>query len=172
VTPTVRAWAGRATVALVLALVANAILSELAVEHDAALVTLLAFATVAALVLSLEALDSSTRTGWTVRRGDARPESGEDTRTAMYRHVVEVHLSSRDADDAIIWQVADLARQRLRQLHGLRYEDSPLEVAALVGEPLAEWLSHDRRHRYAPGVRHQRYSVDQLAEAMRRVEEL
>jgi hypothetical protein len=172
VSPATRVWAGRAVVALLIALATNAMLTELSVEHDAALVALLVFATVAAVVLALEALDSSTRTGWVIRRGDARPESGEDTRTSMYRHVVEMHLSSHDADDAIVWQIADLARQRVRQLHGLRYEESPAEVAALVGEPLAEWLSHDKRHRYLPDVRHRRYSVEELGDAVRRIEEL
>ena len=167
-----RAWVGRAVAALVLALAANATLSALTVRHDAALITLLAFATVAAVVLSLEALDSSTRFAWTVFRGDARPESGEDTRTTMFRHVVEAHQTSRDADDAIIWQITDLARQRLRQLHGLRYEESPEQVSELVGPTLAVWLSHDRRHRYLPGARHTRYSLEQLGEVVRRIEEL
>lgn len=170
--PTTRAWIGRAVVALIVALTANAVLSVLSVDHDASLVALLAFATVATVVLSLEALDASTRTGWTIRRSDARAESGEDTRTAMHRHVVEVHLTSRDADDTIVWQIADLARQRLRQLHGLRYDVSPEEVAELLGPQLTEWVSHDRRHRYVPGVRRQRYSVAQLGDAVRRIEEL
>ena len=167
-----RLWGGRAVVALLVALAVNATLSALSVRHDAVLVTLLAFAAVAVLVLCLEALDSNPPIAWTVYRGDAAPESGEDTRTAMFRHVVEAHQSSHDPDDAIVWQIADLARQRLRQLHGLRYDVSPEQVTELVGPTLAEWLSHDRRHRFVPGVPHQRYSLDQLGEAVRRIEEL
>jgi hypothetical protein len=172
VRPATRVWVGRAVVALLVALAANAALSALSIEHDTALVALLAVATVAAGILALAALDTSTLTGWTVRRGDARPETGEDTRTAMYRHVVEVHLASHEADDTIVWQIADLARQRVRQLHGLRYDESPEQVTELLGPALAEWVSHDRRHRYVPGVRHRRYSVEQLGEAVRRIEEL
>jgi hypothetical protein len=172
VSPTSRVWIGRGVVALLVALAADASLSALSIEHDAALVALLAVATVTVGILALAALDTSAVTGWTVRRADARPETGEDTRTAMYRHVVEVHLASHEADDVIVWQIADLARQRVRQLHGLRYDESPLEVTELLGPVLAEWLSHDRRHRYMPGVRHRRYSVDQLGEVVRRIEEL
>jgi len=90
----------------------------------------------------------------------------------MYRHVVEVHLTSHEGDDAIVWQIADLARQRVRQLHGLRYEDSPEQVTELLGPVLAEWVSHDRRHRYVPGARHRRYSTGQLSAAVQRIEEL
>ena len=69
----------------------------------------------------------------------------------MYRHVIEVHLTSQDADDAIVWQIADLARQRMRQLHGLRYDEDPERATELLGPVLADWVSHDRRHRYVPG---------------------
>jgi hypothetical protein len=167
-----RAWVGRGVVALLVAVAANAALTALSIDHDTALVALLAVAAVAAVVLSLVALDTSTRTGWTVRRNDARPPTGEDTRTAMYRHVVEAHLASHEADDAILWQVADLARQRLRQLHGVRYDDSPQRVAELLGPVLTDWVSHDRRHRYLLGARHQRYSVAELGAVVRRIEEL
>ncbi len=70
----------------------------------------------------------------------------------MYRHVVEAHLTSRQADDAVIWQLADLARKRLRQVHGFRPEDDPARTEELLGPQLAEWMSHDRRHRYTPGA--------------------
>jgi hypothetical protein len=165
-------WVARGVVAVLVAVGTNAALSLLSVEHDAALVALLAVATVAAVVLTLSALDADTRTGWTVRRSDARPATGEDTRTAMYRHVIEAHLTSRDADEAVVWQIADLARLRLRQLHGLRYEESPERVTVLLGPVLAEWVSHDRRHRYVPDARHRRYTVAQLGDAVRRIEEL
>jgi hypothetical protein len=150
----------------------NSALSAMDVAHDVALVALVAAASVAACGLALSALDAGTRTGWRIRRSDADPGSGEDTRTAMYRHVIEVHLTSQHADDAIVWQIADLARSRLRQLHGLRHDDDPQRAAALLGPVLAEWVSHDRRHRYVPDGRHHRYSVDQLGEAVRRIEEL
>jgi hypothetical protein len=167
-----RAWIGRVLLAVLLAVLTNATLSALAVEHDAALVALLAAASVAAVVLTMVVLDTEARTGWTVRRSDALPERGEDTRTAMYRHVIEVHLSSQEADDAIVWQIADLAKLRLRQLHGLRLEASPDRAAEMLGPQLAEWVSHDRRHRYVPGERHHRYSVAQLGDVVRRIEEL
>jgi hypothetical protein len=163
-----RAWVGRGVIAVLLALATNAVLSALSVEHDEALVALLAVATVAAAVLAMSALDADTRSAWTVRRPDARLEVGEDTRTAMYRHVIEAHLTTYDADDAIVWQIADLAKKRLRQLHGLRYD----EAAELLGPVLGEWVSHDRRHRYVPGARHHRYSVGQLGDVVRRIEEL
>jgi hypothetical protein len=168
----VRAWITRGVVALLIALVVDASLSALSIEHDGELVALLVVATAAVAVLTLVALDTSTRTGWTVRRGDARPEAGEDLRTATYRRVVEAHLVSHDADDAIVWQLADLARQRVRQLYGLRYDESPEQVTELLGPVLTEWVSHDRRHRYVPDARPQRYSVAQLGEVVRRIEEL
>jgi hypothetical protein len=167
-----RAWIGRGVMAVLLALATNAVLSGLSVEHDEALVALLAVATVAAVVLALSALDSDTRFAWTIRRPDARLEGGEDTRTAMYRHVIEAHLTSQDADDAIVWQIADLAKHRLRQLHGLRSDESPEETNELLGPVLGEWVSHDRRHRYVPGARHHRYSVGELGDVVRRIEEL
>ena len=166
------AWLGPLVVATLLAVAANAALSLLSVDHDAALVALVAATTVAAGFLALAALDAEASPGWTVRRGDARPDTGEDTRTAMYRHVIEAHLTSRVADDAIVWQIADLARHRLRQLHGVRYDASPERATELLGPVLAEWVSHDRRHRYVPGARHERYSVAQLGEVVRRIEEL
>ena len=90
----------------------------------------------------------------------------------MYRHVIEAHLSSREADDAVVWQLADLAARRLRQVHGLRYADDPARATELLGPQLAEWVSHDRRHRYAPGPRHRRYTVQQLGRGRPRIEEL
>ena len=169
---TTRAWVGRGVVVVLVAVVANAVLSGLAIQHDAALVALLAAATVAAVLLTLTALDVSSQTGWTVSRGPARLETGEDTRTAMYRHVVDVHLTSLDADDTIVWQIADLGRQRVRQLHGRWYDESPEQLAELLGPQLADWVTRDRRHRYEPDTRHQRYSVRQLGEVVRRIEEL
>jgi hypothetical protein len=150
----------------------NASLSAMGVAHDVALVALVAAATVAACGLVLAALDTGGRTGWRIRRSDAAPGSGEDTRTAMFRHVVEVHLTSQHADDAVVWQIADLARLRLRQLHGVRYEDDPQRATELLGPVLAEWVSHDRRHRYVPDSRHRRYSIAQLGEVLERVEQL
>ena len=165
-------WIGRGAAAVLVAVGTNVALSALSVQHDTALVALLAVATVAAVVLTLSALESDTRTVWTVRRSDARPATGEDTRTAMYRHVIEAHLTSQHADDAVVWQIADLARHRLRQLHGLRYEESPEQVTELLGPQLAAWVSHDRRHRYVPDGKHRRYSVAQLGETVRRIEQL
>ena len=167
-----RAWTARAVVALLVAAGVNVVLSGMSVEHDPTLVSLLAVATVAAGVLALEALDTVTRARWVAQRQDTRPERGEDTRTAMYRHVVEAHLTSRQADDAVVWQLADLARQRLRQVHGFRPEEDPARTEELLGPRLAEWLSHDRRHRYTPGARHHRYTVAALGDVVRRIEEL
>jgi hypothetical protein len=131
-----------------------------------------AAASVATCGMALSALDSEGRTGWRIRRSDAVPGTGEDTRTAMFRHVVEAHLTSQNADDAVVWQIADLARLRLRQLHGLRFEDDPERATELLGPVLADWVSHDRRHRYVPDARHTRYSVAQLGEALDRIEQL
>jgi hypothetical protein len=167
-----KVWAGRAVVAALVAVGVNGALSGLSVRHDVTLVTLLATATVAAGVLALQALDTVTRVHWRAARADTRPERGEDTRTAAYRHVVEAHLTSREPDDAVIWQIADLARRRLRQVHGFRPEDDPRRTEALLGPQLAEWVSHDRRHRYVPGARHPRYSVAALGDAVRRIESL
>jgi len=170
--PRRRQWIGRVLVAVLAALGVNAALSGLSVRHDATLVALLATATVAAGVLALEALDAATRIPWMARRPDTRPDRGEDTRTAMYRHIVEAHLTSRQADDAVVWQLADLARQRLRQVHGFRPEDDPVRTEQLLGPLLAEWVSHDRRHRYTPGERHPRYTVAVLGDVVRRIEAL
>ena len=167
-----RRWLGRVVVAVLAGVAVNAALSGLSVDHDTALAALLAATIVAVGVLTLEALDASTRVPWVARRPDSRAERGEDTRTAMYRHVVEAHLTSREADDAVVWQLADLARRRLRQVHGLRPQDDPARTEQLLGPVLAEWLSHDRRHRYTPGERHPRYTVAALGEVVRRIEEL
>jgi hypothetical protein len=167
-----RAWLGRLLVAGLVGVGVNAVLSGLSVDHDTALVGLLAATTVAVGVLTLEALDNATRVPWVARRPDTRPDRGEDTRTAMYRHVVEAHLTSREADDAVVWQLADLARRRLRQVHGLRPQDDPERTTALLGPVLAEWVSHDRRDRYVPGQRHPRYTVAALDEVVRRIEAL
>ncbi len=72
----------------------------------------------------------------------------------------------------MVWQIADLARRRLRQVHGFRPEDDPARTEQLLGPQLAEWISHDRRHRYTPGATHQRYSLAVLGDAVRRIEEL
>jgi hypothetical protein len=167
-----RAWAGRVVVAVGAAVGVNLALSGLDVRHDVTLVALLAAAAVAAGVLALEALDASTRVPWLAVRPDTRPQRGEDTQTASYRHVVEAHLTSREPDDAVVWQIADLARRRLRQVHGFRPEDDPARTEELLGPQLAEWMSHDRRHRYVPGAPHVRYSVAVLGDAVRRIEEL
>ena len=140
-------------------------LSALRIEHDAPLVALLAATTVAAGVLALEALGRHARRPWTAPRPDARPDPGEDTRTAMFRHLVEAHETSREADDAVLWQIADLARRRLRQVHGFRYADDPARANELLGPLLADLVSRDRRHRYEPGRRHPRYTVAELGDA-------
>ena len=166
-----RAWTGRFVVALLVVAGLNLALFELDIEHDVALVSLLVLTTVAAGVLTLEALDAPSRLPWSMPRQDARPHQGEDTRTATYRHVIEAHLTSRDVDDAIVWQVADLASRRLRQVHGLRYADDPVRATELLGPQLAEWVSHDRRHRYRSGPGG-RLTVEQLGVVVRRIEEL
>ena len=167
-----RAWARRVVIAGIVAVGVNAALSGLDVRHDVTLVTLLATAAVAAGVLALEALDATTRVPWLAVRADTRPGRGEDTQTTAFRHVVEAHLTSRQTDDAVVWQIADLARRRLRQVHGFRPEDDPARTEKLLGPQLAEWISHDRRHRYTPGATHQRYSLAVLGDAVRRIEEL
>ena len=154
-----RVWVGRLLIAVVLASATNVVLSGLEVEHDGPLVALLAAGTVAAAVLALAALETGARVPWLAPRRDVRPDPGEDARTAMFRHLVDAHETSREADDAVLWQLAELAARRLRQLHGLRYADDPERVTELVGPVLGELLSHDRRDRYqtgrpAPPLRH------------------
>jgi hypothetical protein len=90
----------------------------------------------------------------------------------MFRQMFEVHEGSREADDTVLWQIADLAKRRLRQVHGIRYADDPGRATELLGPALAELVSLDRRHRYQPGRRHRRYSVDELGELIQRVERL
>ena len=51
----------------------------------------------------------------------------------MFRHMIEAHEASREADDTVLWQIADLAKRRLRQVHGLRYADDPGRATELLG---------------------------------------
>ena len=55
----------------------------------------------------------------------------------MYRHLIEAHETSREADDTVLWQMADLASRRLRQVHGIRYADDPDRATELLGPVLA-----------------------------------
>ena len=172
VSSTRRTWIGVAVAALLLALVGNGVMVVLGREHDATLIALLALAAVVTGVLVLVGVDAHVRLPWSTRRHDADPDPGEDTRTAMYRHTIEVHLTSRDRDDAVVWQLADLASRRMRQLHGLRYSDDPARATALLGQPLAGWVATERRQRFQPDHRHRRYTVAQLTEVVRRIEQL
>lgn len=165
-----RVWVGRAILAIVGAVSVNLALSALQIEHDAPMIALLVATTVAAVVLTLEAVDSCARMPWTAPRPDAQPHPGEDDRTQMFRHLVEVHEASHDGDDTVLWQIADLAKRRLRQVHGFRYADDPARAGQLLGPLLADLVSRDRRQR--PDQRHRRLTVAQLAELVARIEEL
>jgi hypothetical protein len=165
-------WVGRAVLAAAAALTVNLALSAMEVEHDAPMVALLTVATIAAGVLTLETLEAHAPLSWTAPRPDTRPHRGEDTRTAMFRQMFEVYEGSRDADDNVLWQIADLAKRRLRQVHGIRYADDPGRATELLGPALAELVSLDRRQRYQPGRRRRRYNVDELGELIQRVERL
>ena len=165
-----RVWVGRAIVAILDAATVNVVLSALQIEHDAPLVALLAATAVAAGFLTLEAMGADAWSPWTAPRPDARPDPGEDVRTATFRHLIEVHQTSRDSDDAVLWQIAELARRRLRQVHGLRYADDPARASELLGPLLAELVSRDRRHRH--DHRPQRYTIAQLGDLVRRIEQL
>lgn len=167
-----KTWLGRAVAALVGAVVVNTGLATLGVEHDAALITLLVVATVTAGALVLEALEALQRPSWAAPRPDSRPSPGEDTRTAMFRHLVEAHQSSREVDDAVLWQLADLAARRLRQVHGLRHADDPVRATALLGPHLSDLVGRSRRERYQPDHRQRRHSVGQLAALVDRIEGL
>ncbi len=167
-----REWLARGLIAVAAAVVTNLSLVVLEIDHDAALVTLLAATAVAVGSLVLEAIDPHPGAPWTATRPDAQPDPGEDTRTAMFRHLIESHRTAREADDAVLWQIADLGNRRLRQVHGFRCSEDPQRAEALLGPLVAGLVSRDRRHRYEPGRRHPRYSLDQLNEAMRRIEEL
>ncbi len=167
-----RVWVGRAILAVVAAVSVNLSLSAVQVEHDAPLVALLVATIVAAGVVILTSLDAYARMPWTVPRPDARPDPGEDVRTRMFRHQIEVHETSHDADDAVLWQIADLAKRRLRQVHGIRYADDPAHAQRLLGPLLSDLVSRGRREHYQPDHRHKRYSVSELGEVVRRIEEL
>lgn len=167
-----RVWWGRAGYALAAALVVNFGLSRLGVDHDPALIVLLAAASVGVGAMAIEAFIAGAHRPWTASHDGPRHDTGEDTRTLMYRRVVEAHLTSHDADDAVVWQLADLAARRLRQVHGFRYADDPARATELLGPLLADWVSHDRRSRYRPDHRHTRYSPDQLSEVLGRIEAL
>jgi len=167
-----RVWVGRVVLAMAAALAVNVALTAMQVEHDAPLVALLTVATVAAGVLALESFEAHTPLTWTAPRPDARPHPGEDTRTAMFRQMMELHEGSREGDETVLWQIADLAKRRLRQVHGIRYADDPVRATELLGPMLAELVSLDRRHRYQPGRRHRRYTLDELGELVLRVERL
>jgi hypothetical protein len=167
-----RVWVARAVLAAAAAVSVDLGMSAVEVDHDAPMVALLVVTTFAAGFLALESLEAHTQLPWTAPRPDAHPHPGEDTRTAMYRHMIEAHEGSRDADDTVLWQVADLAKRRLRQVHGLRYADDPGRATELLGPILADLVSRDRRSRYQPGGRHRRFSVDELGELVQRVERL
>lgn len=168
----VREWLGPAVVALLAAAGLNSALSLLEVPHQPWLVALLVCAVVATGWLLLTALDATERLPWTRPRSDAEPATGEDTRTAMYRHVIEVHFSAHERDETVVWQLADLAARRLRQVHGLSHADDPVKVADLLGEPLASWVAVDRRDRYRPDHRYPRHTLEELTEAVSRIERL
>lgn len=167
-----RTWALRLVGALLAALVVNAALSALEIAHDTVLITLLALATATVGTLALEALDTLRPPQWTVRRSDAQPGPGEDTRTATFRHLLEVHQTSREGDDSVLWQLGELAQRRLRQVHGLRYRDDPERAAELLGPLLTDWVTRDRRQRYQPQGRRSRHSVQELEDVVRRIEAL
>lgn len=167
-----RVWVGRALLAIAAAVSVNLSLSALQIEHDAPMVALLVATTVAAGVLALEAVDAFARMPWIAPRPDARPDAGEDVRTMMFRHLIEVHETSHEADDAVLWQIADLARRRLRQVHGIRYADDPARAQQLLGPLLSDLVARDRRQRYQPDHRHRRHSVAQLGDLVHRIEQL
>ena len=167
-----RAWVGWAILAAAAAVSVNLGLSAVEVEHDAPMVALLTLTLFASGVLALQSWEAHTQLPWTAPRPDARPHHGEDTRTAMFRHMIEAHEGSKDADDTVLWQIADLAKRRLRQVHGLRPAEDPGRTTELLGPLLADLASRDRRSRYQPGRRHRRYSVDELGELVQRVERL
>lgn len=167
-----RLWVGRVVLAAAAALAVNLALAAMEVAHDAPLVALLTVATITAAVLALESLEAHAPFTWTAPRPDARPRPGEDTRTAVFRQLIEVHETSREGDDSVLWQIADLAKRRLRQVHGIRYADDPVRARELLGPMLADLVALDRRSRYQPGRRHHRYTLDELGELVLRVERL
>ena len=167
-----RIWVARVILAAASAVTVDLALSAMEVEHDAPLVALLTVTVIAAGILAIEVLEAHTSLPWMAPRPDARPQPGEDTRTAMFRQMIQVHEGSREADDTVLWQIADLAKRRLRQVHGIRYADDPGRATELLGPVLADLVSRDRRHRYEPGRRNRRYSVDELGELVQRVEQL
>ena len=104
----------------------NLALSALEVEHDAAVVALLTATTVAAAVLA-----PSRR--WTPTRGcrgrlRGRTPGPTPARTPGPRCSATWSRRTRPRGRPTtpsLWQIADLAKRRLRQVHGLRYADDP-----------------------------------------------
>lgn len=167
-------WIGRVAVAVAAALVFNLSLSSLGYEHDTVLISLLVATLVAGGVLALEALETHTQFSWTAPNPAAPPDLGEDAGTTSFRHLIEVHETSRDADDAVLWQIAELAQRRLRQVQGPRYAEDPARVSELLGPYLADLVMRDRRQRHhdTQEDRNPRFSVAQLREMVRRIEAL
>lgn len=167
-----RTWLIRLGLALAIAALVNAFLSLiLEADHDVVLIALLAVSVTAVGAVTFDALETSTHVTWSTPQTTAPLHAGEDARTTMHRQLIEAHLTSRHADNDVLWAIAGLANQRLRQVHGFAYQDDPERAAALLGSQLAEWCSHDRRHRYDPSHhRPVRYSAAQLGEALRRIE--
>jgi hypothetical protein len=167
-----RPWRWGLAGGLAAATATNIALSSVEVEHDPFLVLLIGLAAAAVVLLGLEALGDTPTLPWTVPVAPRRADDGEDLRTEELRWLVESHLSRRSTDEGVVWQLAELARRRVRQIHGPDVADDPALLVELVGPELAEWMSHDRRHRYDPSHRHPHHTLAQLAEALRRIEEL
>lgn len=167
-----RTWSTPLVVALAGAAAVNLGLSALGVEHDPLLIAVLALAVAALLLVVVEVLDPRPPLTWLARLPNERADTGEDSHTEELRWLVEAHVASQGADDAVLWKLADLASRRMRQVHGVSWADDPRRTTELLGPQLAEWVSHDRRHRYDPAHHRHRHSLAQLGEVLRRIEDL
>ena len=91
----------------------------------------------------------------------------------MFRHLIEVHQTSRDADDTVLWQIADLAKRRLRQVHGLRYADDPARATELLGSVSSPtWSRATDGTATGPAGGTAATPVAELGELVRRIERL
>ncbi len=124
-------------------------------RHDTVLIILLAAAAVAAVSLAMAGVDAGPPT--CRGRCTAATPRQDSRRGHPHRDVPTHHRGPPDlvdADDAVVWQIADLAAPPDAAAPRLRYEDDPERAIELLGPLLADWVSHDRRHRYTPGARH------------------
>jgi hypothetical protein len=133
-----RRWLVRGLLVVVLAVVANVLLSLLSRRHDVVLVSLAVACGVLALVLVVDATATSGRIDWSVERlADTRPVRTEAT-LGSYERLLERHWASREVDTALQRRLLALAQRRLAQSTG---PDGPDVTPAALGDRLGPELA-------------------------------